>query len=183
MPDPSPSRDNVIALWKAANSGYSLETYYTAGVDAQGHGAMLRAQVPPDIAAKVQALVENPSHPAYQTAADVLRDALVHRLAWIAEHHPDPVERERILATIRGLHVQQLIIDARRSTELYDKVLSHARDTASHLLERGDVIGVHHIVATLREWGASVREPYAAIAIALAASLDESARTLETPEP
>ncbi len=64
---------------------YDPDKIYTASKDQQGHSHTLRINIPDYLVARLAELVQSKAIPAYRTKEDFVRDAIVHRLAWIQD--------------------------------------------------------------------------------------------------
>lgn len=66
--------------WALSQQGYQREKLYTRSTDGQGHSATLYSKVSPALMHEIQALIQSRAIPELRTIADVVRDALIHRL-------------------------------------------------------------------------------------------------------
>ena len=64
---------------------YNPAKTYTRSSDRQGHRDYLRVPIPRDLSAIVHRAVQ--TLPTFESPQDLVRDALVHRLQWLANHH------------------------------------------------------------------------------------------------
>lgn len=70
--------------------GYSEERFYCRSTNTYDHSVRLTVHLPPHIGAKVHEVVDSKHFPKYRSVADVLRDALVHRLWYLAQLSENP---------------------------------------------------------------------------------------------
>lgn len=81
--------DSWDATATSSNMGYDPHEFYTSSSDKKGHQQQFRVNVPPSLGSEIAQLVQSQRIPAYRTAQDVIRDALIHRLQWLRDHgHP-----------------------------------------------------------------------------------------------
>lgn len=150
---------------------YDPLMFYTASQDGKGHSTTMRTNVPKPIAAEVYALVEARSLPAYRSAADFQRDAIVHRLKVLAKLMEDDeleavVDLEMAIATEVALHEKEqqardLIEAVRKSIEMmkgqeqWRKLRAYAADRKDSLAEaltdphRGELVKMLDAAAKL----------------------------------
>lgn len=87
------------ALSGPEDTSYSEEKFYVASVNEHDHDESMRIRMPKWMMVYMQDLVRDPRLPAYRSVADVLRDALAHRVHYIHENgltdsDTDWIERE-----------------------------------------------------------------------------------------
>lgn len=65
----------------------SEEEFIFHATDKKGHHATLsKLAIPPEMDQAISQIIEQ-SHFEYRTKADIVRDALYHRLAWLCDHY------------------------------------------------------------------------------------------------
>lgn len=118
----------------STETSYDEEIYYTAATDEQGHSAIVRFRVPPSLQGEISKIVQGGKVAAYTTMQDFYRDALFHRLQWIADRLGDVkllgvIERERRLVNTESKknEYEGLSNDVESTTDLCRK-LSKAGD-------------------------------------------------------
>lgn len=70
-----------------ANS-YDPDKVYNASRDSKGFGSSLRMKVPPSLLSELGHVVQSGIITEYRTREDFFRDAIVHRLHWVADRVP-----------------------------------------------------------------------------------------------
>jgi hypothetical protein len=81
--------------WALATNGYDVDKFYIRSTDGKGHGEVLHVKVSPAIHSVVQEMIADRNLGPYRSVHDVIRDALVHRLRYIADQKGlDNLERE-----------------------------------------------------------------------------------------
>jgi hypothetical protein len=83
--------------WALDNNDYSPDKFYTKSTDGRGNSELLNVKVSPFVFGIIAELVESPDFPDYKTKADVVRDALVHRLYHVRKMAKDP----RVMASLQ----------------------------------------------------------------------------------
>lgn len=134
---------------------YSPEQFYTRASDAQGHKEHVRVNIPPYIAAQVTALVQSGKFP-YQTMADVLRDALYHRL-----HHLSTKRDTAGLSAVVGRYRRECrtadyLEEMRSVDDLREAVLK----IVDQALDKRDYAGCRYELDSLMEDVGEYREPF-----------------------
>lgn len=104
--------------WDTVKSGYDPDAFYTSSTDDKGHGHVVSAQVPPDIAAQVAWLAESSQFPAYRNKSDVIRDAVVHLLVKRAEESGDHEHQRRAKLLLHKLDAAELQQEMSNNKEL-----------------------------------------------------------------
>lgn len=75
-----------MAQWKLeSGQEYDPEKFYTRSKDKQGHSSTIRVNIPDYLMANLAGLVQSKLIPAYKTREDFVRDAIVHRFAWVTD--------------------------------------------------------------------------------------------------
>lgn len=65
--------------------GYSPDQFFTPASDTKGHSERVRVNLRPDVLPALGALVASGQFEAYRSTHDVIRDAIYHRLHWLAD--------------------------------------------------------------------------------------------------
>lgn len=63
-----------------SQNGYDPDTIYTRASDGNGQSALIHVRMSPALNYELQALVQSRAIPQLRTYADVVRDALIHRM-------------------------------------------------------------------------------------------------------
>lgn len=115
--------------WSTDTTAYSIDKFYTQSTDKRGHTEHIRVGLPPGLLAKVQELVQGSQFPDYRTSQDIVRDAVYHRLHYLADQNDLPDLRHIIEQEIRMVERQALIASIERqedAIELVGELLSKA---------------------------------------------------------
>lgn len=104
--------------WDTVQSGYDPDSFYCSSTDDKGHGHVVSAQVPPDIAAQVGWLAESSAFPAYRNKSDVIRDAVVHLLVKRADESGDTEHQRRAKLLVQRQNASNLIREMADNKEL-----------------------------------------------------------------
>jgi hypothetical protein len=118
-------------LWGGdPDEGYSLLRFYTRSTDGHGHGTQTNVRIPPDIYERMSALVATRRFPHYRTVHDVIRDAIVHRLAWLGDQDETEGDLSDQLRTlVAGVALQQYIADYDSELSTFDSMRSQVNRT------------------------------------------------------
>lgn len=121
--------------WDTIKSGYDPDAFYVSGTDDKGHGHVVSAQVPPDIAAQVGYLAESSQFPAYRNKSDVVRDAVVHLLVKRATESDDHDHHRRTKLLIQRANAENLqreITDTKELIASLRKAMFAAHQAGDH---------------------------------------------------
>lgn len=66
--------------WVLESNEYSADKFYTKSTDGRGNSELIQVKVSPFVFGLMAEIIESPDFPDYRTKADLVRDALVHRL-------------------------------------------------------------------------------------------------------
>ena len=108
------------------DDGYSPTQRLTRATDGRGNSSDMRVKVSPDVAGELAALVQSGRVPEYRTMADVVRDAIYHRLHFInsnGEFAADTVHRVNM--TLHAARTESLANEVREREELTDATIRH----------------------------------------------------------
>lgn len=144
------------ALFKAEAAHYDPNEFYVSSVDDAGNTKQLRASVPPALYSELERLVQSGMIPAYGTKEAFVRDAMVHRLKWLAANIQNLNLEKAVNHQIRQSDMQRRIDEmtsCRRYVETTKQGIRDAQDS-------NDAIAVDEIAMT--GWAAAqdMRAPY-----------------------
>lgn len=126
--------------WLTDDGQYSEEKFYCHSTDGKGHAESLRVNVPPPIMAQISKMIQSNQFPDYSTAQDITRDALIHRLRFLATMKGDRellriIEFEmRNAERARKLHMLERMQFALEETERLFK-MAHDLNDAMMLID------------------------------------------------
>lgn len=111
---------------------YAPNHFFTSSSDRQGHNADARVKFSPELAARCSAIVQSKLIPDYRTTADIFRDALFHRLAYIEDQFlPDEATRNALALHAHICRVENLTRSRATANELVESVVLASRDCTS----------------------------------------------------
>lgn len=105
----SPLRpENQPSTGWGTGDNYDPSQFLTRDPDPKGDGVDLRTKVSRGTNAQIQSIIEQRLVPEYQTKADFVRDAVLHRLRYLAEQHDamTTAQRGRIRTTIHAAQIE-----------------------------------------------------------------------------
>lgn len=105
MPNKTPAEET----WDTddGSEGYRLNRFYVSSTNKKGASQQSRVSLPPLIIGKMSQYIQSGKFPHYRTMQDIVRDAVYHRLKWLAdEYMSDPemlqlISRENFMADRR----------------------------------------------------------------------------------
>lgn len=84
------SESSESSMWSTQSDGsYSEKEFYVRSTNQHDHSESIRIRLPKEVLAQASEMVSSKKYNAYRTVADVVRDALVHRLHHLAEESGD----------------------------------------------------------------------------------------------
>jgi hypothetical protein len=113
---------------------YDPNQFYTSASDRQGHGKEIRTQVPTEVRAEISKIIESNIIPDYQTASDLVRDAIVHRLHTLQSKIRSG-ELQRVLNLTVLYHDNKRISDQR---EQFREMLQIIETNCTHYQTAGE---------------------------------------------
>lgn len=174
-----PDGGNVVPIQRSrwlTDADYDPTAFFTVSVDANGHNTILsRVAVPPETAARIRELIENPLFPEISTQPQFIRDAIYHRLHFFSEYHPDPAIRADLRALLDEVALAQEVSNAAAVAERYGKIMSGVREAGEAFLQYGDREGLQSLCDKTRAFCQRAREPYASALAAAVASIERRA--------
>ena len=75
-----------LPSWGTEDPHYSPDKFYTRGSDGQGNSSVSHVRMAPEVVGEIQSIIERRVIPEYRTAADLIRDAVVHRLKYLEDN-------------------------------------------------------------------------------------------------
>lgn len=106
--------------WDLTDSGYSLDRFYTATKVGDSEAEKVQLKLPTTVWARVCAMASDPQFPQYRTPHDMIRDAITHRLHYLASegYTADEDLRDWIKLQVRQGEVErrQAMMRAARET-------------------------------------------------------------------
>jgi len=144
--------------WKTESTGYSIGEFYTQSKDKQGHSTLYHVRIPDHIAAELSKIVASGKIPRYSTPHDVIRDAIVHRLKYLADNFSEL--KERLSAAVQIAISTENAERRIREAEDLKNIEETTRFCCEKLFEFNDNISLLNFIEEQKENIHSVREPY-----------------------
>ena len=143
--------------WGVGGHEYSEAEFITRSTDHHGHFRHMRVNVPPEVAARVEAIVATKTIPAYRTGQDLIRDAIMHRLHWLEERIEDP-ELARVLANERR---RSSYSQAKQEIEELTQLVADAETVLALQAKAKDWWALSASLEEIAEHANEIRQPYA----------------------
>lgn len=118
--------------WVTHHSGYDKTRIYTRATDGHGHGEVLYCKLTPALMAVVREACGK--IPAYRTPADVVRDALIHRMHEINTWPDSHVNLQPIDTEVRQAEIDQVFA----MIEHWEKLIKDLDVVLGKLIDGGD---------------------------------------------
>jgi len=144
--------------WDALDDDdYDEAAFYTRTQDKKGHSASFRITVPSHLGGELRNLVQSGALPAYRSAEDVFRDALVHRMKRIAAMLEDGSLSQAVDIAMLISDELELIYQADSAEELIARVDENFRRIVA---EHDGPARAKVYLAGRRDHADSLAEPY-----------------------
>jgi hypothetical protein len=140
---------------------YDIATFYTRAADGRGHSENLRVRVKPELSGEVSALVASGRIPDYSTPQDFIRDAIVHRLRWLAENADDPILAAKLAETIRRAIIDETTARYTALIDSFEEFIVRTKEVCDRALRFDDHAGVAGYLDDVVAYAENTREPYA----------------------
>lgn len=148
--DPSTHSDPE---WKP-RSDYDPNEFYIRS-EKKGQSQSVTLRIVPELARSIAVTVQSGQYP-YETNSDFIRDAIVHRMYWLAEHHGD-IELERFVKIEMAL----ARVDRReREVKANAKLVDGMKSLASIAIDAGDWEALAILIDDAWDTLDSMRNPY-----------------------
>lgn len=145
-----PSTDKLDPFTAHDPKAYDEHEFYTRTTDGHGHSENHQVRLPPDVSSEVAGLVQSKRVPKYGTAQAFIRDAVIHRLYYIAYRLDDrdlkravaiqinlarvENKREEIKSMARTVDEYKALYDEAREAQDWD-MMGRAIDEADDIME------------------------------------------------
>lgn len=139
---------------------YDIGSFYTRATDGRGHSDHTRVRIKPEVAGEIGALVSSGMIPDYSTSQDFVRDAIVHRLHWLAEHSDDPVLAAKLSETVRRTTIEETTSRYVRLIDSFEEFVGRTKEVVTRAISYGDHEGVVVFLSQVEEYATNSREPY-----------------------
>lgn len=146
--------------------GYSPDQFVTPACDQKGHADRARIAFPPDVFPALAQIVGSGQFEAYRTPHDIVRDAVYHRIWYLADQLGVTYRERKLQGQIRQVvtsaarvaHLEQLAYQRTKRVE-FVKALEVEVDDCQRLRDKAGVqLVLAHAQAQLEEnW---LQEPY-----------------------
>lgn len=143
--------------WNLLSSGYALERFYTRSTDGNGHSDLIHIKISPLLHGQVIAVVEDRGLTAYRTQADVVRDALIHRLKYINDNHDSLLN----WAELEQEQRQAMLDQAKRQRDAWKRYLNDLDAQLTEMIEDGELDEAEWLMDQ-NEWSDVMTPPYLA---------------------
>lgn len=141
--------------WSMSSSSYDPSNFYTRATDGNGHDGGLQVKVSPALLGQINHILESRIIPQYRTRADIVRDALIHRLRYLADEYDGSVN----LADLE-IEQRQAEIDKFKAQRIaWRTYLDDLDNQLKDLIERGEYEEADYLI-DMNEWNESMSVPY-----------------------
>ena len=154
---------------------YQPTDFYMAATDRQGHSRHMRLALPPTILGAIEAIVATKEWP-YRTAADLVRDAVIHRIKTLADMNGD----ESVLRALKLQMATDKMLKRQGEVEAAAGLVQGAKEAFDVAKQAKDWVTMSDLYRDLVEIVDELHEPYKG---ELAGLVDEMNRLLKANTP
>lgn len=137
---------------------YKPTNVYARSTDGQGHSTNMQVRVPPTISTEISALIASQVIPEYRTAADFIRDAVIHKMYEVSQRKKLGDLERRVTIQMRLARVEAW----QEEMETMQKMEAEQTDTIKKALDLRDMDMVERLLELAQENLEFMRDPYAA---------------------
>lgn len=116
--------------WSLSSNSYALTNFYIRATDGNGHDSVIQTKVSPALLAQMQHVIQTRSVPQYRTNADIVRDALIHRLRWLHDEYDPTIDLHSLEIEQRQAQIDNL----RTERASWEKLLADLEKQLSDLI-------------------------------------------------
>lgn len=150
-----PAEQDGLDPFSLGDSGsYDVTEFYIRSTDSHGHSENFQSRVPPEVGAEISALVQSGRIPQYKTAQSFIRDAIVHRLWYIAHILDDRDLQRQTAIEIRLARAEAKRSEIRamgRTVDEYRSLFEEARNEQDWDIMERAVEDAESIVDLMRD--------------------------------
>lgn len=131
------SQDDPWVL--ATSTQYDPEKIYVRASDSHGHSALMHVKMSPMLYGEIRALVQGGHIPELRTYADVVRDAVIHRMVQYREMLKDRGISSGTLGAAITTEIREAQIDeVATRVEQWDRLIDKLDAQLTRLIQLGD---------------------------------------------
>lgn len=159
MADPQPQKrgpkaGDTMDAWKTDGNEYDPSRFYTGSKDRQGHSTVIHVKIPDHFVGRLNEMRDLVKE--YRSHADMVRDALIHRVYWLEEN----LEGLEPSDLTKAIMLHESLDRRRREIQSMTDLVKSAEDVFSSLKALNDVNGIVEEMEMHRNIAFTVREPY-----------------------
>lgn len=132
--------------WSLTSDSYSPDSFFTRATDGNGHDTVMSLKVSPALMGEIQRLVQSRIIPQYRTHSDLVRDALIHRLRYLADEFDGSVDLSALVVEQRQAEIDRMAsqraswrkLIADLEAQLDDLIGQNELDEAEWLIEQNE---------------------------------------------
>ena len=135
---------------------YDPADFHIASVNKHDHSSSVTFRAPGEVISELARMVASGDFPMYKTKSDFMRDAIVHRMHWLADNYDNEKMRQWVT---RQSSLARL--DARRDeVEELSRLVEGWKVDVARARDMKDTWAIGHAKVMLAEDVAQVRDPY-----------------------
>lgn len=139
------------------DGSYSPDAFYVASTNSHDHSETAQVKMPKHLKRLISQFIQDASIPAYKSANDVIRDALVHRLRYLATEYQQSGAMERWVTQETA---RQRLETIRAELESQRQLVEFARETTQVAVDEHDPTVLEEVALSMSEFLKVAREPH-----------------------
>lgn len=138
------------------DGSYDIEQFYVASTNRHDHSDSIALKLPKHVRVMINQFVAQQDIPAYKTANDLFRDAIVHRLHWLFTHYQAP---ERLQEWIEVETARASMDVIRAEFHAQDEVSEAVKEMIEIATARNDKSAMEEVVISCGPMLRRIKEP------------------------
>ena len=152
------TNSNVVPIdyWAVDDGAYSVDNFYTKSKDMQGHSTVYHVRLPDYVAGEIGSMIESRRIPDYRTAADLIRDAITHRLHYLSQRATLPA----LEGLVNRIAIENKTAQYQEELDAFRELTNEIRDTCQKGFMEGDHDHLYDYIDQQGQLVESLREPF-----------------------
>lgn len=141
--------------WTLTSGSYDPATFYVRAGDGNGHASLIHVKVSPALLGQMQHLVQSRAIPQYRTYADLVRDAVIHRLRYLSDLYPDTMDLHALEIEQKQAELDRLKIER----DAWKKLIGDIDAQLTELIQNNEFDEAEWLIEQ-NEWSESMTPSY-----------------------
>lgn len=146
----------MVDYWAVDDGAYSIDNFYTKSKDMQGHSTVYHVRLPDYVAGEIGSMIESRKIPDYRTAADLIRDAIVHRLHYLSERTTSTA----LDGVVNRIAIENKTAQYQEELDAFRELTNEIRDTCQKAFIENDHEHLYDYIDQQAQLVEALREPF-----------------------